>query len=248
MVDLEEKIKVYLESNKISEHVSLFCYNTVSEETYLYREEEFYLAASTIKVPVCMAWTDLIEKGIVNENTELVYLERHYEESDEKALYDVYQYGDRVPLRECMELAIVYSDNPSNHMMREYYEQFAHETFREWFAGFSKKPVPPKFYTTNLTNAAIMLEVMKKLVQNSDRYRKIIEYMKRAAKGRYIQANQFSFDVAQKYGEYKKYEHSMAVLYDKEPLLVGIFTDLAEKNAREVIRDLSKIMAESSLF
>ena len=244
MTRMRKRIADYLEEKKIAEKVSLFCYNTVSKETYFYREQQFYLAASTIKVPVCMAWFDLIEKGIASEDTKLVYLDRHYEESDDKALYDTYQYGDCVPLKECMELAIVYSDNPSNHMMQEYYASFADKSFREWFAGFSRHSLPKEFYTSNLMNAEIMLEVMKKLVENSDRYSMIIEFMKRAAEGRYIQANHFGFEVAQKYGEYEQFEHTMAILYDKEPLLVGIFTELAQNNAKEVIKDLSRIMAE----
>ena len=70
--------------------------------------------------------------------------------------------------------------------------------------------------------------------------------MKCAAKGRYIQAINFAFEVAQKYGEYEQFEHTIAILYREQPLLVGIYTELAHENAKEVIRDLSKIMAENA--
>lgn len=243
-MELKKRIEDYLKEKQITEKVSLFCYNTETKETYLYREHEFYLAASTIKVAVCMAWMDLIHQGIVQEQTELTYLLRHYEESDEKALYDTYSVGEKVPLKECMELAIVYSDNPSNHMMQEYYSQFASSSFREWFAEFSKEELPQEFYTSNMTNAKIMLEVMKKLYENSEQYLNLIEYMKRAAKGRYIQANHFDFDVAQKYGEYEQYEHTMAILYTDQPLLVGVFTELARHHAKEIIQEISRFMVE----
>ena len=242
MNTLEKNIKEYLEKNHIKDNVSYFYYNTCSKETYLYRESEIYLAASTIKVPVVMAWIDLIEKGVVNKNTQFQYLERHYEESDEKALYDTYSFNDYVPLSEMMELAIVYSDNPSNHMMREYYKNYSNETFREWFAHFSKEQMKPDFYVKNQMNASIMLEVMKTLYDHKVKYNELIDYMKIAAKGRYIQANHFDFEVAQKYGEYDKYEHTMAILYTKEPLLVGIFTECANENAKKIIQDISKIM------
>lgn len=242
MNTLEKNIKEYLEKNNIRDKVSYFYYNTCSKETYLYRESEIYLAASTIKVPVVMAWTDLIEKGVVNKNTKFQYLERHYEESDEKALYDTYSFNDYAPLSEMIELAIVYSDNPSNHMMREYYKNYSNETFREWFAHFSKEQMKPDFYVKNQMNASIMLEVMKTLFDHSDKYNELIEYMKIAAKGRYIQSNNFNFDVAQKYGEYDKYEHTMAILYTNEPLLVGIFTECANENTKKIIQDISKIM------
>lgn len=246
MKDLKKNLIEYCQEKNIENQVSWFCFNPSSNETELYRENEIYLAASTIKVAVCMAWIDLIEKGIVTADTKLQFLERHYEESDEKALYHSYQFGDWVPLRECMELAIIYSDNPSNHMMREYYAQLGNQTFREWFAKFSKEPVSQEFYTTNQTTAAIMLEVMKELYSHEDKYAEIIEYMKCAAKGRYIQANHFAFEVAQKYGEYEQFEHTIAILYREQPLLVGIYTELAHENAKEVIRDLSKIMAENA--
>lgn len=146
MKDLKKNLIEYCQEKNIENQVSWFCFNPSSNETELYRENEIYLAASTIKVAVCMAWIDLIEKGIVTADTKLQFLERHYEESDEKALYHSYQFGDWVPLRECMELAIIYSDNPSNHMMREYYAQLGNQTFREWFAKFSKEPVSQEFY------------------------------------------------------------------------------------------------------
>ena len=242
--NLYEQITKYLKDRNILDKVSWFYYNTVTKEEVLYREDVMYLAASTIKVPVVMAWTELVNNGIISKNHRLQYLERHYEESDEVALYDDYQYGDYVSLLYLMKLAIVYSDNPSNHMMREYYQHYADETFREWFSKFSKKEVPIEFYTKNLTNASIMLEVLKELYENAHHYSNLIEDMKIAAKGRYIQANAFSFDVAQKYGEYDKYEHTIAIVYTKEPILVGIYTELWNKGAKEVIKDLSKMMVE----
>lgn len=244
MKTLEKNIQEYLKKENIEDKVSYFYHNTCTKETILYRESEIYLAASTIKVPVVMAWMDLIEKGIVSKDSQFQYLERHYEESDDKALYDSYSFHDYVPLSEMMELAIVYSDNPSNHMMREYYKNYSNETFREWFAHFSDEKMKPDFYIKNQMNAKIMLEVMKTLYDHSDSYKELIEHMKIAAKGRYIQANSFDFDVAQKYGEYDKYEHTMAILYTKEPLLVGIFSECANENAKKIIQDISKIMVD----
>ena len=241
------EIEQYLKEHQIEDKVSLFCHKPSTGETYVYREDVMMLAASTIKVPVVMAWMDLVERSVVSHDTKLEYCERHYEESDAKALYDSYAYGDSVPLKECMELAIVYSDNPSNHMMREYYKNYTGMTFREWFAQFSNKPVEEEFYTRNLISAEIMLEVMKRLYTNQDQYAQLISWMKIAAEGKYIQSNNFDFEVAQKYGEYDRYEHTMAILYQKEPVLVGVFTELAGDLAKKKIHDLSRIMALSPL-
>ena len=91
-----------------------------------------------------------------------------------------------------------------------------------------------------------MLNVMKKLYAHQEQYSQLIDWMKIAAKGQYIQSNYFDFEVAQKYGEYDKYERTMAILYQKEPVLVGIFTELAGDVAKKTIRDLAKIMVLSS--
>ena len=240
---MKKKIEAYLKEHQIEDKVSWFYHNPATSETLLHREDAMMLAASTIKVPVVMAWTDLINRGMASENTKLQYHERHYEESDAKALYDSYSYGDFVPLSECMELAVVYSDNPSNHMMREYIEDYIGMSFREWFAQFSLKPLPDEFYHRNLMNAGVMLEVLKRLYAHSDRYQKLISDMKIACAGHYIQANHFDFEVAQKYGEYDIYEHAMGILYQEEPVLIGIFTELAGDRAKKTIRDLSRIMA-----
>ena len=237
-------IEKYLKEHQIEEKVSLFYHKPSTDETFLYREDVMMLAASTIKVPVVMAWMDLIRQNQVAYETRLEYGERHYEESDAKALYDTYNYGDKVSLKECMELAIVYSDNPSNHMMREYIKDYLGISFREWFAQFSEKTVNEEFYTRNLMNAGIMLNVMKRLYAHQEQYSLLISWMKDAAKGKYIQSNHFDFEVAQKYGEYDRYEHTMAILYQEDPVLVGIFTELAGDRAKKVIQELSKIMAQ----
>ena len=239
-------IETYLKEHQIEDKVSLFYHKPSTNDTYVYRENVMMLAASTIKVPVVMAWTDLVHQGAASYDTELEYCERHYEESDAKALYDSYTYGQSAPLKECMELAIVYSDNPSNHMMREYYKDYTGMTFRQWFAQFSNQRVSEEFYTRNLISAEIMLNVMKRLYEHQGQYSQLIDWMKIAAKGQYIQSNNFDFEVAQKYGEYDRYEHTMAILYQKEPVLVGIFTELAGDIAKNTIRDLAKIMALSS--
>lgn len=244
MEQLQENIVAYLKKNGIEDKVSLFYFNPLTNEEYLYHEDKLFLAASTIKVPVVMAWLDLINQNKADAQIQLKYCERHYEESDEKALYDIISLNETAPLSLCMKLAIVYSDNPSNHMMKEYYKQYSGISFREWFAGFSKKPVNEEFYHKNQATASIMLEVMKKLYYHSDKYPSLLEDMKIAAKGRYIQANHFDFEVVQKYGEYQQYEHTMAILYMEQPILVGIFTELANQGAKQVIQSLSKIMAQ----
>ena len=241
---LNKQIEQYLKERHSLDKVSWFYYNTVTKEEILYREDVMYLAASTIKVPVVMAWTELVNNNVISKNHRLQYLERHFEESDEVALYDDYQYGDYVSLSYLMKLAIVYSDNPSNHIMRDYYPIYGDETFRQWFSRFSKKEVDEEFYKKNLTNASIMLEVLKELYENRNRYTNLIEDMKIAAEGRYIQASNFDFDVAQKYGEYDKYEHAIAIVYSKQPILIGIYTELWNNGAKEIINDLSRIMVD----
>jgi hypothetical protein len=177
-------VEQYLKEHQIEDKVSLFYHKPSTDETFLYREDVMMLAASTIKVPVVMAWMDLIRQNQIAYETRLEYCERHYEESDAKALYDTYGYGDKVPLKECMELAIVYSDNPSNHMMREYIKDYLGISFREWFAQFSEKTVNEEFYTRNLMNAGIMLNVMKRLYAHQEQYSLLISWMKDAAKGK----------------------------------------------------------------
>ena len=52
------------------------------------------------------------------------------------------------------------------------------------------------------------------------------------------------FDIAQKYGEYDKYEHAIAIVYSKQPILIGIYTELWNNGAKEIIKDLSRIMVD----
>lgn len=242
---LDTILQTYMSDKNISDDIYYFYYNTVTEEQFTYRENEVFLAASTIKVPMCIAWTDLIQEGILSYDSTLYYDPSLYEASGYD-LTNFYPIGSRVPLSLIMENSIVYSDNSCANMMLVYYNQYKDQTFREWLAQYSPTDVSNSFYHSNEATAGLMLNVMKKLYSQRDQYQKIIEDMKVAAEGEYMQLNDYPFDVAQKYGDYSIYEHTMGIMFTNQPILVGIFTDL-EPYGSQVIADMSKIMAEYAI-
>ena len=246
-LSLEDIITLYLDENYLNaEDVAYFYYNTVNQQQVLYNESTTMLAASTIKVPLVMGWTNSIEEGTVNEETALYYSESLYEASM-KDLYYFYPENSYVPLTFLMEHSIVYSDNTAANILLVNYTSYACETFREWFVSFSDEVVPESFYSRNQMNASMMLNVMKTLYDDSLKYADIIENMKNALPNDYFKGNECDFEVAHKYGNYDIYRHDMGIFYTSEPFLAGVFTQNIEEIASQVIADISKIMVEYNI-
>lgn len=180
-----------------------------------------------------------------DERTTLYYDPSLYEISYPD-LTEFYPLKSQVPLSVVLENAIVYSDNSCANMMFVYYKNYADETFRQWFAHLSPTAVPDDFNYTNKATVGLMLNTMKKLYREQDKYQKIIENMKIASEGEYIKQNEYSFEVTQKYDLFEEYQHAMGLMETHQPILVGVFTTLYPEGT-EVIADMSKIMAEYAI-
>lgn len=235
--NVEELLQTFLQEKKLSQSTfGFFFYSPVDGEEYLYNEDTLFNAASTIKVPLNMLYYDRLISGEIKENTTYVLKSSDVEEGDGETLIK-YKLNQSIPLDFLQRQSIVNSDNTATNMLIRGLGGFS--TFRKLLCTFDEQTYPSRFYTENVVNMHYMLQVMKHLYENQDTYGTLIENMKQASEGLYLQKSSDDFEIAQKYGLYASNLHSIGIVYTPKPYIVGIYTDNV-LNSEDIIVELNE--------
>lgn len=234
---VEEIITRVMKANNLNKsNFAFFYYSPEDEEEYIYNPDTMFNAASTIKVPLNMIYEDLKNKGELKNTTTYKLQASDIEEGDGDTSTD-YKINQTIPLSYLQEQSIRNSDNTATNMLIRELGGFT--AFRNMLPEFSDENLPSSFYKNNETNAAYMLDVMKYLYEHRSDYATLIEYMKHASEGSFLQESTDMFTIAQKYGDYDTYLHSIGIVYTPEPYIVGIYTNDCV-NAYNIILEINE--------
>ena len=69
-----------------------------------------------------------------------------------------------------------------------------------------------------------MVDTLKYLYDNSDRFEELIGYMKDAVPGEYFKAGVQEFEIAHKYGAINEFVNDVAIIYTPQPILLAVYT------------------------
>ena len=216
------------------ENFSFFYRNTFTQEIYIYNPDTLFTAASTVKVPVNMLYYDAINSGERTPEDGLPYNASATDtEGDGSTPYD-YRPGSLVPLSYLMEESIVYSDNTANNIMIQNLGGVS--AYRHMMLKYSDNTYPDAFFASNKLCADFSFDVINYLYEHSSAYTPLLEYMKEAAPGTFLQKyiDLDLFPVAHKYGDYDGCLHDYGIVYTPAPFLIGVFTDHVS-NAEDLI-------------
>lgn len=187
-------------------------------ETYYLGADEFFVAGSMYKLPLCMAITDQIAAG----------------ETDPDGFVEGYRIAD------AMRLAIVYSDNDAAQALRQAVSA-DRDTYRERLAaysGYEMSELPEEYYTDNRISPRFMINTLRWLYDHSGDYEQVIDYMLEAHPGHYFKlAETADAPVAHKYGYFEGCLSDCAIVYSERPFLLVAMTR-GVPNAEEVLGDL----------
>lgn len=110
-INIENLINEMMTKNNLNENnFFFFFYNLEEKKYYFYNENTYFMAASTIKVPVAMLYYDKINEGELSLSDTLLYNNDDYEAGDGSTATD-YSVGERIPISYLLEQTIVNSDN-----------------------------------------------------------------------------------------------------------------------------------------
>jgi beta-lactamase class A len=220
--EIEEIIKRYAQGYE--DNLSLYYYNFETKDEYSYNGDEYYVAASTTKIPLAMSVADDVYNGEYSMDTEIKYSYDDYEEGTGILWQE--DYIAPITVDDAIYLSIVYSDNIAKNMLRRISTISTNDYISNITGNVSLINDENK-YTANQLG-----EVLKKLYLNEEKnpyYDNILEYMSETVFHDRIDKYLPYYNVAHKIGTYYRYYHDIGIIYAKEEYVLVIMTkDMGE--------------------
>ncbi|MDZ5016718.1 serine hydrolase, partial [Clostridium perfringens] len=173
-----------------------------------YNGDEYYVAASTTKIPLAMSVADDVYNGEYSMDTEIKYSYDDYEEGTGILWQE--DYIAPITVDDAIYLSIVYSDNIAKNMLRRISTISTNDYISNITGNVSLINDENK-YTANQLG-----EVLKKLYLNEEKnpyYDNILEYMSETVFHDRIDKYLPYYNVAHKIGTYYRYYHDIGIIY-----------------------------------
>lgn len=154
---------------------------------------------------------------------------------------------EEVELSEMIKDMIVISANEPGEALIEY---LGIPKYKEVLKSFSPKlKYPKEFYSDNCLSAHYLMDVLKKLYSEADKYPELIELLKEATPWSYFKKYNTNFEIAHKYGHWEKAVNDYGIFYTPEPFLLSCMTyGLKENYGIEVTGRLAELMTAYSVY
>ena len=220
------------------EKIGLGYYNLVTGEEHYVNADQYMISGSMFKVPLNMLFTEKVGKG-------------------ELAMDDLiggYRYS------ELLKGSIVHSNNDYAKILWNEAgrwienENTVYHRYRELIApymGEDPENVDEKYYENNFFTPRQMINCLKLLAENPDRFPGLIENMQLAEPHKYFKRDEQRFDMAHKYGYLTKgstlYLCDCAIAYTDDPIVFVMFTDGVD-SAYSVMADYATMMCDYSQY
>lgn len=204
---LEEAVSGFLTQNGLNrEDFALSYYNTVTGESYGYRDTAMMVAASTFKVPLNLYYYDLERSG----------------EIDPDAWID----GAGTTLSDAHYQSLVHSNNEvSIGLLYNLGDFRTYKTLMRKYFTMTDEEIDYIYYVDNYYCTRMMLDALKYLYDNSADFEEMLGYMKEAQPGEYFKAGvPEEYEVAHKYGWFEGAVNDVGIIYTPEPFLLAVYT------------------------
>ena len=225
---IDEIVADFMEEFHLTEsNFAMGWYNTGTDETWYYNENQYMGAGSMYKLPLCMNYICKFAEGSFDPETKT----------------------GGYKLTDLIDYAIRYSDNDAADLLRRYYSR-DHITYRKALANFSdvdQDTLPSNFFRANDISPHIILDTLKALYADQDFYRQIIDNMLLAHPEHYFKYYQGEYEIAHKYGYFEGALDDCAIIYTPTPFLLVAFTYNVMNNEK-AIGTLAKRMTDYSLW
>lgn len=222
------------------DNLSLYFYNFKTQEEYSYNGDEYYVAASTTKIPLAMAVADDVNNGKYSIYTEIEYDYSDYEEGT--GILWTQDYIQPITVDEAIYLSIAYSDNITKNMLKRISTVSPYDYISN-IAGNLESNNNENKYTANQLG-----QVLKKLYINEDNnpyYNDILEYMTESIFHDRIDKYLPYDNVAHKIGNYYRYYHDMGIVYGEEDYVLVIMTkDIGELDDDYYINEDERLLLD----
>ena len=183
-----------------------------------------------------MLYYDKINNGDLTLDSTLQYKSWEYEAGNGSTAVD-YDAGQEIPIAFLLQEMIVNSDNTATNILKD--GLGGEKAYRILIKQYTKRNLPNEFNEENVTSAGYSFDVLKRLYENQDKYKELIEYMKISSNGGYLKKDIENYEIAHKYGSYNGNVHDYGICYTENEYLIGIFTKEIN-GAEDLISDINK--------
>lgn len=237
---LEEMIQEYVLMHNLSlDDLSYGYVNLETNETVLFDEETLRTGASTYKLPLNMIMCDLVNEGILQQDSLLLYHLNDYEigGGDLEAYYSV---GELIPLDVLQYQSLYYSNNTASRIMFAALGGF--EEFKSIANSYSDA-----IYDTgddsNVISVNYLLDCLEVLVNNPDKYSVVYQYLSQAELNHYGRYTT-NIPMLHKYGYYNTSINDCGYVFGPIPF---IFVVLSEDYSEIDIGNIVNLMVSYTL-
>lgn len=237
---LQEKIDDYLTTKKINtDNVSIVISDAATnEKKYTLNPDVVRVAASTYKLSLAMLYVDRINSGKITLNTRYTVAASDY---DNDYIGRTYKAGSKVRLDVLLTQMLQFSENTPGHLLYRYlggYSDFL-QLANKYSANYNIVDIAKNgnFISANFAN-----DVLLTLYNNRTQYEYILNILRKANRGNYLDYNKRGLDIAQKYGDYDGYYNVLGIVFTEKPFVIAIYTKgLGFKQAQQVMADIVDI-------
>lgn len=212
---VEGKMRDY---NLNDNNFRFFFYNVDTGSYYYYNMDDDFVAASTIKVPMCMYYYDLIREGKMSSDATLTVQSADLEEVGD--IYKNYTPGSKVPIKEVLYQVIVNSDNTGTNMLTR---NSGYRNIKKGIRKYSNHQVPANWYSENVVDAQYLYDVLMYLNEHKNEYQELLKNMEMSSQGAYLK-QYVDYPVAHKYGLMQGNVHDYGIIEGENKYIVGVFT------------------------
>ncbi len=205
---LDDLVNYYIRTYHLNEeNFAISLYLPMTQERAAFNETAMLFAASTYKLPLNMYYYEQQQAGVYTDNSIV----------------------GGTTLKNAHFQSIVYSNNEISHAMLYGIGSFYlyKLAMLEHYGNMALEELELDYWADNYYCTKFMCNTLQYLYEHSDSFEELIDYMKQAMPGQYLQTYAGEVEVAHKYGVFydpKTSHNDVGILYTDEPVLVAIYT------------------------
>jgi beta-lactamase class A len=233
---LKEQLAEYIK--KFKGIYGIYYYNLSTHEEFGINEEEEYVAASTIKIPLNLYLYTKITSGEVNPKGILPYLKEDYETGTGKLQYR--KFGETYTVEELSRLSIVNSDNVAANIIFRFLGKW---NVKEYMSQVGGKIINDFKNLSSPKDMALYMKLVYEFYLNDKVYGKDLmeSFLNTEFNDRLPKYLPKTVQIAHKIGTQRKVINDVGIVFLEKPYIISVMSkDINENEASEVIANLSK--------
>ena len=234
-IELDKAMKTIISQYKENNEIGIVYKNFSTGYRFSEDDEQYFSAASTIKVVYAMKIYDRINAGELSKDADIAYDPKYLEEGGGEITNQ--EKKDSYKLDYVIQNMIQYSDNTATKMLIGN-TATATDVLVKYFATLGIT-LPPAEAAQNRITPKMMEAVWTKLYNERDKYQDLIKYLEASSDNEWIKQGIPDKKIASKYGGIDANMHDTAIVFGNQDYMLLIYTNNLKNSAKGII-DISR--------